>query len=119
MSGRAARPGRPSARAAAAPSCPSSRSPRACSAPRASRRRRARSPAGAPGARCGAPLLRTVEEAANRALRLVAQHRERQPVAGVADGLVPGDVPPPVQLLLRVPGRLGELARELLDQLVD
>ena len=60
-----------------------------------------------------------VEEAADRALRFVAEHREREPVARVADGLVPRDVTPPVQLLLRVPRRLGQLARELLDPLVD
>src|SRR5439155_10811822 len=40
-------------------------------------------------------------------------------VAGVADRLVPRDVAPPVELLLRVAGRLRELARELVDPLVD
>ena len=56
---------------------------------------------------------------ADRVLRLVAEHRERQPVACVADRLVPGDVAPPVQLLLRVAHGLRELRRELVDELVD
>src|SRR2546430_8646276 len=42
----------------------------------------------------------------------------RSPVARVADRLVPGDVPPPVELLLRVARRLRELRRELLHDLV-
>ena len=52
------------------------------------------------------PVL-PLEELPDRALRLVAEHREREPVACVADGLVPGDVAPPVQLLLRVAGGLA------------
>ena len=54
-----------------------------------------------------------------RRLRLVGRHRERQPVARVVDGLVPGEVAPEVQLLLRVAHGLRELGGELLDQLVD
>ena len=42
----------------------------------------------------------------------------REPVARVPDGLVPGEVAPDVQLLLRVAGRLRELGGELLDPLV-
>src|SRR5207249_1054827 len=63
----------------------------------------------------GSPL----EEPLDRVLRLVAEHREREPVARVADRLVPGDVPPPVELLLRVAHGLRQLRRQLLDDLVD
>ena len=59
------------------------------------------------------------DESAHRILRLVAEHREREPVAGVADGLVPREVAPYVELLLRVARRLRKLRCELLDQLVD
>src|SRR5215208_4861333 len=62
--------------------------------------------------------LRPFEERLDRALRLVAEHRQREPVACVADRLVPRDVAPPVELLLRVPGRLRQLSHELLDDLV-
>src|SRR5205823_7473374 len=66
-------------------------------------------------------LLRAlaVEERLDRVLRLVAQHRERQPVACVPDGVVPRQVAPPVELLLRVAHRLRQLRRELADELVD
>src|SRR5207302_185344 len=60
-----------------------------------------------------------LQEAADRRLSLLAEHRQRQPVTRVADGVVPREVPPPVELLLRVAGRLRELAGELLHPLVD
>src|SRR3989442_3906901 len=53
------------------------------------------------------------EEFLDRLLRFVAEHRESEPVAGVADRLVPRDVAPPVQVLLRVASRLRELRRQL------
>src|SRR5438105_4473459 len=59
------------------------------------------------------------DEAPHRLLRLVAEHRERQPVARVVDRLVPGEVAPEVQLLLRVSRRLRELHGELRGHLVD
>ena len=80
------------------------------------RRRRARSSTSL-GQSLSPPFR--LEERAHRVLRLVAQHREREPVARVADGLVPGEVAPDVQLLLRVARRLRELRGELLDPLVD
>src|SRR5690348_13189229 len=67
----------------------------------------------------GLSTAATAQEVLDRALRLVAQHREREPVARVADGVVPGEVAPPVQLLLRVARRLRELHREALDVVVD
>src|SRR5207237_5707714 len=66
----------------------------------------------------GAALL-PLEEAAHRGLRLLAEHRQREPVSGMADRVVPGEVAPPVELLLRVASRLRELARELVHPLVD
>src|SRR5262245_55198866 len=60
-----------------------------------------------------------VEEGPDRALRLVAEHRQREPVAGVPDRLVPREIAPHVQLMLRVARRLRELALEALDPPVD
>src|SRR5262245_15176766 len=60
-----------------------------------------------------------VEEGPDRPLRLVAEHREGEPVARVADRLVPGEVAPDVELLLRVARRLRQLSHEALDPLVD
>jgi len=45
---------------------------------------------------------------------VVVKLREREPVALVSHRLVPGEVAPPVQLLLGVAHRLRELRRELL-----
>src|SRR5438105_9200315 len=67
----------------------------------------------------GEAALLPLEEATDCGLRLLAEHRQGEPVAGMADCLVPGEVAPPVELLLRVAGRLRELAGELLDPLVD
>src|SRR4029079_15262344 len=67
----------------------------------------------------GQLLARAVEEGADCVLRLVAEHGHREPVAGVPDGLVPGEGAPHGQLLLRVPGRLREACSELLGPLVD
>ena len=60
-----------------------------------------------------------LHELPHRFLRLLGRHREGQPVARVVDRLVPGEVAPEVELLLRVAHGLRELGRELLDQLVD
>src|SRR4029453_7142780 len=64
-------------------------------------------------------LTLLLEEALDRRLRLLGRHREREPVAGVVDRLVPGEVAPEVEVLLRVACRLRELAREVLDHAVD
>src|SRR5918997_864138 len=64
-------------------------------------------------------IASALEEGTDGALRLLVQHRQRQPVARVADRLVPRDVAPPVELLLRVARRLRQLRRELLGDLVD
>ena len=60
-----------------------------------------------------------VEEATHGILRLVRHHGQRQPVARVADRLVPGEVAPHVQLLLRIAGGLRQLARQALHPGVD
>src|SRR3954447_9984245 len=64
-------------------------------------------------------LTLSLEEALDRGLRLLRRDRQREPVAGVVDRLVPGEVAPEVQVLLRVTGRLRELPREGLDHAVD
>src|SRR4029453_2450249 len=64
-------------------------------------------------------LTLLLEEALDRGLRLLGRHREREPVAGVVDRLVPGEVAPEVQVLFRVARRLRQLAREVLDHVVD
>ena len=61
-------------------------------------------------AKRGAPLL---VEGRHRLAGLVGRGVDRQPVAGVLDGLGPHEVAPPVELGLRVAHRLGELPREL------
>src|SRR5437660_3103376 len=53
-----------------------------------------------------------LEELLDRRARLVCRHREREPVAGVGDRLVPGEVAPEVEVLLGIARRLRELARE-------
>src|SRR4051812_31808121 len=60
-----------------------------------------------------------LQKAFDRGLRLVGRHRESKPVAGVVDRLVPGEVAPEVEVLLRVPRRLRKLARQALDDAVD
>src|SRR6188508_2593814 len=64
-------------------------------------------------------LTLPLEEALDRSLRLLGRHREREPVAGVIDRLVPGEVAPEVQMLFRIARRLRELAREVLDHAID
>src|SRR5262245_46293983 len=64
-------------------------------------------------------LTLLLEEALDRRLRLLGRHREREPVASVVDRLVPGEVSPEVQVLLRIAGRLRQLPREVLDDGVD
>src|SRR5687768_2938382 len=61
----------------------------------------------------------TLEEPLHRGLRLLRGHRQGQPVAGVVDRLVPREVLPEVQVLLRVARRLRELPSEVLDHRVD
>src|SRR5580765_4335132 len=63
--------------------------------------------------------LAPLEERANRALRLVAEHRQREPVARVRRRRVPREVAPDIELRLRVPRRLGQLAQERLDPAID
>src|SRR6476619_6855291 len=64
-------------------------------------------------------LTLLLEEALDRRLRLFGRHREREPVAGVVDRLVPCEVAPEVEVLLRVARRLRQLASEVLDHAVD
>src|SRR4029453_14137092 len=64
-------------------------------------------------------LTLLLEEALDRRLRLLGRHREREPVAGVVDRLVPREVAPEVEVLLRVARRLRKLPREVLDHVVD
>src|SRR5215475_4141660 len=64
-------------------------------------------------------LTLLLDEAPDRGFRLLCGHREREPVAGVVDRLVPREVAPEVEVLLRVAGRLRELAGEVLDHAVD
>src|SRR5215217_1889257 len=64
-------------------------------------------------------LTLLLEEALDRRLRLLGRHRQREPVAGVVDRLVPGEVTPEVEVLLRVAGRLRQLPSEILDHAVD
>src|SRR5215217_7147120 len=64
-------------------------------------------------------LTLSLEEALDRGLRLLGRHRQREPVAGVVDRLVPGEISPEIQVLLRVAGRLRQLPGEVLDHPVD
>src|SRR4026209_2931613 len=63
-------------------------------------------------------LTLLLEEALDRSLRLLGRHRQREPVAGVVDRLVPREVAPEVQVLLRVARRLRKLARQVLDHVI-
>src|SRR3989475_3795992 len=49
-------------------------------------------------------------------LRLWRSSVQRQPVAGVSDGQMPRQIPPEIQLLLCVPGHLGQCADQLLGE---
>src|SRR5207344_2568471 len=66
-----------------------------------------------------ASVIALVDEAPNSALCLLAEHAQREPVARMADGRVPGKVAPIVELVLRVARRLRKLRSELLDEVVD
>ena len=63
--------------------------------------------------------LSPLQERAHRGLRLLAEHRHREPVARVRRRLVPRELAPDVELRLRVARRLRQLARERLDPAVD
>src|SRR6266516_2691570 len=79
-------------------------------------------PAGSPSTTtsgAGSVIALLLDEAPHGALRLRSEHRQGEPVAGVIDGFVPGEVAPEVELLLGIPGRLRQRGGELLDQLVD
>src|SRR4051812_31183468 len=67
----------------------------------------------------GRLLLSALEKGVDRATGLLVKHRQREPVARVADRRAPRQVAPEVQLLLRIAGRLRQLRRQLLDVLVD
>src|SRR5262245_31570181 len=58
-------------------------------------------------------LTLLLEEALDRGLRFLGGHREREPVAGVVDRLVPGEVAPEVEVLLRVTRRLRQFAGQV------
>src|SRR5215216_2553420 len=60
-----------------------------------------------------------VQEALDRGLRLLGRHREREPVASMVDRLVPREVFPEVQVLLRIARRLRQLPREVVDDSID
>src|SRR5262245_30452180 len=64
-------------------------------------------------------LTLLLEEALDRRLRLLGRHRECEPVTRVVDRLVPREVAPAVEVLLRVARRLGELPSEVFDHAVD
>src|SRR3954464_14734694 len=63
--------------------------------------------------------LAPLEERAHRALRLLAEPRHREPVASMRRVRVPRELPPDVELRLRVARRLRELAQQRLHPAVD